>query len=187
MTDRALAVSYCGVPAHPRLVLNAGAPPPMGLPHEQTGEGFSAPWNTDVKAGFWIREAPRLRRWIAAAALVASSGAALAGSPMSGGYARASVCCGHGQLCQRRLRRAGPENPLQALVPQQMTAAGAWDALVSVHSRRGGARAAAVPGWLRQGTHRRRTMATYVVRILTEPQYQEAPAFRHQATTASWR
>jgi hypothetical protein len=38
-----------------------GAKPPMGPLHEQSWEGFSAPWNSDVKAGFhWMQEAIRL-------------------------------------------------------------------------------------------------------------------------------
>lgn len=72
------------------LVLNAGATPVMAPLHEQTWEDFSAVWNNDVKAGFhWIQEALRLPLARGTRVLVSSSGAAVAGSPLSGGYAGA--------------------------------------------------------------------------------------------------
>ena len=72
------------------LVLNAGATPAMAPIHEQTWEDFSAVWNNDVKAGFhWIQEALRLPLPRNSRVLVSSSGAAVAGSPLSGGYAGA--------------------------------------------------------------------------------------------------
>jgi NAD(P)-dependent dehydrogenase (short-subunit alcohol dehydrogenase family) len=52
VTDRALAASLLQEFQPTVLVLNAGAKPAMGPLHEQSWEGFSAPWNSDVKAGF---------------------------------------------------------------------------------------------------------------------------------------
>ena len=74
---------------HPSvLVLNAGASPKMAPIHEQTWEDFSAIWNHDVKAGFhWIQAALRLPLAKGSRVLVSSSGAAVVGSPLSGGYA----------------------------------------------------------------------------------------------------
>ena len=72
------------------LVLVAGAVPPIAPLHEQTWESFSVNWETDVHVTFnWLREA--LLRPLAPGSrvIVFSSGAALAGSPMSGGYAGA--------------------------------------------------------------------------------------------------
>jgi len=70
------------------LVLNAGASPKMAPIHEQTWEDFSAIWNHDVKAGFhWIQAALRLPLAKGSRVLVSSSGAAVVGSPLSGGYA----------------------------------------------------------------------------------------------------
>ncbi len=70
------------------LVLNAGASPKMAPIHEQSWEDFSAIWNHDVKAGFhWIQAALRLPLAKGSRVLVSSSGAAVVGSPLSGGYA----------------------------------------------------------------------------------------------------
>jgi len=72
------------------LVLNAGATPAMAPLHEQTWESFSKNWNTDVKAAFhWIQAALRLPLERGSRVLISSSGAAIAGSPLSGGYAGA--------------------------------------------------------------------------------------------------
>jgi len=74
------------------LVLNAGAAPAMAPVHEQTWESFGRNWEVDVRQAFtWIRTA--LTTPLAAGSLVVamSSGAALAGSPLSGGYAGAKA------------------------------------------------------------------------------------------------
>jgi NAD(P)-dependent dehydrogenase (short-subunit alcohol dehydrogenase family) len=72
------------------LVLNAGAMPALGLIHEQTWQGFSGTWNCDVKAGFhWLQAALALPLARGSRVLLGSSGAALNGSPLSGGYAGA--------------------------------------------------------------------------------------------------
>src|SRR5882672_11487573 len=90
VADRALATLLLQEFRPTVLVLNAGAVPPMGPLHEQTWEGFSAVWNSDVKAGFhWIQEAIRLPLARGSRVLVSSSGAAIGGSPLSGGYAGA--------------------------------------------------------------------------------------------------
>src|SRR5882672_8734131 len=72
------------------LVLNAGATPTMAPLHEQTWESFSKNWDTDVKATFhWIQSALRLPLDRGARVLLSASGAAIDGSPLSGGYAGA--------------------------------------------------------------------------------------------------
>lgn len=72
------------------LVLNAGASPLLRPIHEQTWETFSQNWHVDVKAAFtWLKEALTLPMPAGAQIVVVSSGAALRGSPMSGGYAGA--------------------------------------------------------------------------------------------------
>lgn len=72
------------------LVLNAGATPTMAPLHEQTWESFSKNWDTDVKATFhWIQAALRLPLERGSRVLISSSGAAVEGSPLSGGYAGA--------------------------------------------------------------------------------------------------
>src|SRR5262249_13333876 len=90
VTDAALAARILGEVRPSIVVLNAGATPHTAPIHEQTWEGFSAGWNTDVKAGLhWIQAALRLPLDPGSRVLIASSGAAVGGSPMSGGYAGA--------------------------------------------------------------------------------------------------
>lgn len=72
------------------LVLNAGAKPRMGLLNDLSWADFSAPWEHDVKAGlYWLQAALNTPLESGSRVLVVSSGAAVAGSPMSGGYAGA--------------------------------------------------------------------------------------------------
>src|ERR1700742_3468002 len=74
------------------VVLCAGAAPQMSPLQDQTWESFSQNWNADVAQAFhWIRHA--LRRPLAPGSTVVavSSGAAIKGSPLSGGYAGAKA------------------------------------------------------------------------------------------------
>jgi NAD(P)-dependent dehydrogenase (short-subunit alcohol dehydrogenase family) len=74
------------------LVLNAGVAPHMVPLQEQTWETFSRNWNADTRHVFtWTRAA--LREPLAPGSVVVamSSGAALVGSPLSGGYAGAKA------------------------------------------------------------------------------------------------
>jgi NAD(P)-dependent dehydrogenase (short-subunit alcohol dehydrogenase family) len=74
------------------VVLCAGAAPQMSPLQEQTWESFSQNWNVDVAQAFhWIRHA--LARPLAPGSTVIalSSGAAVNGSPLSGGYAGAKA------------------------------------------------------------------------------------------------
>ena len=70
------------------LVLVAGAQPAMNPLSQYDWEAFSQCWNVDVKATFhWLKEA--LNRRMEGRIIVFSSGAAIHGSPLSGGYAGA--------------------------------------------------------------------------------------------------
>jgi len=72
------------------LVLCGGAFPPTAPLHEQTWQQFAVNWETDVKIAFHFYKAALSRPLPAGATVVLiSSGAALAGSPNSGGYAGA--------------------------------------------------------------------------------------------------
>lgn len=74
------------------LVLVAGASPLMRPLQHHTWETFSANWNTDVHIAFhWLREALLKPLRPGSRVVVVSSGAALAGSPLSGGYAGAKA------------------------------------------------------------------------------------------------
>jgi NAD(P)-dependent dehydrogenase (short-subunit alcohol dehydrogenase family) len=72
------------------VVLAAGVRPQMGRLDEFSWETFSIPWNADTQAAFHLLKAA-LMVPLAAGSTVAivSSGAAVAGSPLSGGYAGA--------------------------------------------------------------------------------------------------
>jgi len=90
VADEALARSVIGDLRPTLLLLNAGVSPGLGALHEQTWEGFSRSWNNDVKAGFhWLQHALRLPLPKGSRVLLSSSGAAVNGSPLSGGYAGA--------------------------------------------------------------------------------------------------
>ncbi|OBF47529.1 short-chain dehydrogenase [Mycobacterium sp. 852002-50816_SCH5313054-b] len=74
------------------LVLVAGATPLIRPLQHHTWETFSANWNTDVRIAFhWLREALLKPLRPGSTVVVVSSGAALAGSPLSGGYAGAKA------------------------------------------------------------------------------------------------
>lgn len=74
------------------LAVVAGAAPPMHPIHQHTWETFSQPWDVDVRITFyWLREALSKPLRPGSRVLVMSSGAALAGSPLSGGYAGAKA------------------------------------------------------------------------------------------------
>lgn len=70
------------------LVLNAGAAPLSRPLHRHTWETFSRNWEVDVRQAFhWTREALLQPLEPGSAVIAFSSGAALFGSPISGGYA----------------------------------------------------------------------------------------------------
>lgn len=74
------------------VVLAAGAAPPMLPLLDQTWETFSTNWNVDVAQAFhWSRQALRQPLAPGSTVIALSSGAALAGSPLSGGYAGAKA------------------------------------------------------------------------------------------------
>ena len=74
------------------LVLNAGASPLMQPVHQQTWQSFSRNWEVDVQHVFgWVREALLLPLAPGSVVIAMSSGAALRGSPLSGGYAGAKA------------------------------------------------------------------------------------------------
>ena len=74
------------------VVLVAGATPLMRPLQQQTWETFSVNWQTDVRIAFqWLREALLKPLRPGSTVVVVSSGAALAGSPLSGGYAGAKA------------------------------------------------------------------------------------------------
>jgi NAD(P)-dependent dehydrogenase (short-subunit alcohol dehydrogenase family) len=74
------------------LIVVAGANPLPRPLQRHTWETFSVNWHTDVKIAFhWLREALLKPLRPGSRVIVISSGAALAGSPLSGGYAGAKA------------------------------------------------------------------------------------------------
>ena len=74
------------------LALVAGAAPLLRPVHLHTWETFSTNWHADVRLTFhWLREALLLPLRPGSRIIVMSSGAAVMGSPLSGGYAGAKA------------------------------------------------------------------------------------------------
>ncbi|MGW0069305.1 SDR family NAD(P)-dependent oxidoreductase [Streptosporangium sandarakinum] len=74
------------------LVLNAGAIPLPRPIHHHTWETFSRNWEVDVRHVFhWVRESLLLPLAPGSVVIAMSSGAAVHGSPISGGYAGAKA------------------------------------------------------------------------------------------------
>jgi NAD(P)-dependent dehydrogenase (short-subunit alcohol dehydrogenase family) len=74
------------------VALVAGAAPSLRPLHQQTWESFSTNWNSDVRLTFnWLREVLLLALRPGSQVIVMSSGAAIMGSPLSGGYAGAKA------------------------------------------------------------------------------------------------
>jgi len=108
------------------LVLVAGAIP-VSLPlHEQTWETFSRHWNADVRIAFgWLKAALLAPLRPGSRVVVVSSGAAVFGSPASGGYAGAKATQRFiAAYAADESRRAGLGISVTALLPA-MTPAGA--------------------------------------------------------------
>jgi NAD(P)-dependent dehydrogenase (short-subunit alcohol dehydrogenase family) len=91
-TDAATAVRLLDRYQPQSLILVAGANPVMRPLQEQTWETFSVNWHSDVRIAFhWLRAALLQPLRPGSRVVVVSSGAALAGSPLSGGYAGAKA------------------------------------------------------------------------------------------------
>ncbi|MUL76222.1 SDR family oxidoreductase [Mycolicibacterium sp. CBMA 226] len=74
------------------LVLNAGATPPAAPLSRQTWDTFSENWHTDTRHVFgWTKAALNAPLPSGSTVIAMSSGAALRGSPLSGGFAGANA------------------------------------------------------------------------------------------------
>ena len=130
ITDEKLARGVLADVRPSVLVLNAGPTPPMGALHELTWENFNRAWDVDVRAGFhWVQETLRLPLPRGSRVIIASSGAAVNGSPLSGSYAGAKrmlwLMASYANVVSAELDLG---IRFQALVLEQMTAAGGWKA-----------------------------------------------------------
>ena len=161
------------------LVLNAGATPLMAPLDRQTWESFSAIWNTDVKAGFhWVQAALSLPLAPGSRVLLASSGAAIGGSPLSGGYAGAKrmiwLMAAYADALARE-RSLGIR--FQALLPRQINGGTALGrSAAEAYARRKGLSTEAFLASLGKPFSLRQ-YGDYVAALLTDPAYEEAVAF----------
>jgi NAD(P)-dependent dehydrogenase (short-subunit alcohol dehydrogenase family) len=102
------------------LILVAGANPVMRPLQQQTWETFSVNWHTDVKIAFtWLREALVKPLPPGSRIVVMSSGAAINGSPASGGYAGAKATQRFiAEYAQQESRRAGLDITVTTVLPR---------------------------------------------------------------------
>jgi NAD(P)-dependent dehydrogenase (short-subunit alcohol dehydrogenase family) len=102
------------------VVLVAGARPLLRPLQQQSWETFSANWQTDVRVAFhWLRESLLRPLRPGSRVVILSSGAALAGSPLSGGYAGAKATQRFmGAYAQDEAARGGLGISFTTLLPQ---------------------------------------------------------------------
>jgi NAD(P)-dependent dehydrogenase (short-subunit alcohol dehydrogenase family) len=161
------------------LVLNAGATPRMGRLDQLSWADFTAPWEHDVKAGlYWLQAALNLPLKRGGRVLVVSSGAAVGGSPMSGGYGGAKRML---WFMAKYANGVAEQKDLgirfQAIVPQQMVGGtGVGDEGANAYARAVGIKpeeflarfGAPMPP---------REFGEKVVSVLDDPKYAEGFAF----------
>src|SRR6202011_215789 len=141
VTDEAAAHRILAEVRPDILALNAGAKPGAGRLDQLSWADFTAPWETDVRAGlYWLQAALNLPLEPGSRVLVGSSGAAVSGSPLSGGYAgakrmlwiMAKYANGVSQQKELGIR-------FQAIVPLQMVAnTGVGDEGANAYARAAG-------------------------------------------------
>jgi NAD(P)-dependent dehydrogenase (short-subunit alcohol dehydrogenase family) len=161
------------------LALIAGAPPPMGRLDELSWAEFTKVWDIDVKAGlFWMQAALTTPLAPGSRILVGSSGAAVNGSPLSGGYAGAKrmlwIMANYANGVSDEL---GLGLRFQALAPLQMVGGtGVGQVGAEAYAKRKGVTPEAFLAGFGTPMPPRR-FGDYVVSLLTEERYAEGLAF----------
>jgi NAD(P)-dependent dehydrogenase (short-subunit alcohol dehydrogenase family) len=161
------------------LVLNAGATPPMGPLHELSWENFNRAWEVDVKAGFyWLQETLRLPLPRGSRVIIASSGAALNGSPLSGSYAGAKRMLWLMALYANDVaRKLDLGIHFQAIIPQQIIGDTALGRVAGEAYARGKGISVEIFFAGFGAPLQPRKVGDHVVSILTEPRYATGVAF----------
>jgi NAD(P)-dependent dehydrogenase (short-subunit alcohol dehydrogenase family) len=123
------------------LVLNAGATPLPRPLHQHTWETFSQNWEVDVQHAFrWVREALLRPLDPGSTVITVSSGAALRGSPLSGGYAGAKAAIRFlTAYAADEAERAGLGIRFRCVLPQLTPATALGSAAVAAYAARQGA------------------------------------------------
>src|SRR5204863_22300 len=161
------------------LVLNAGAKPRMCRCDQLSWADFTATWETDVRAVlYWLQAALNLPLKPGSRVLVGSSGAAINGSPMSGGYGGAKRMLwfmakyANGVAQQKHLGIR-----FQAIVPQQIIGGtGVGDAGANAYARSMGITAEAFLAGF-GAPMPPREFGEKVVSVLEDPKYADGFAF----------
>jgi NAD(P)-dependent dehydrogenase (short-subunit alcohol dehydrogenase family) len=127
------------------LVLNAGAFPLPRPVQRHTWETFSRNWEVDVRHAFhWVREALLRPLEPGSTVIAVSSGAALRGSPLSGGYAGAKATIRFlAAYAADESRREGLGIRFVAVLPDLTPETGLGQAAVAAYAARAGADVAA--------------------------------------------
>jgi NAD(P)-dependent dehydrogenase (short-subunit alcohol dehydrogenase family) len=122
------------------LILNAGAVPHLGAIHEHTWESFSTNWHSDVKIAFhWLRAVLLAPLPPGSHVVAMSSGAALRGSAISGGYAGAKAAVRFiAQYAAEESRRAQLGIRVASVLPGLSPATDLGRAAVAGYARRSG-------------------------------------------------
>lgn len=161
------------------LILNAGAKPIMGRLDQISWESFSAPWEHDVKAGLhWLQAALNVPLRPGSRVLVVSSGAAVNGSPMSGGYGGAKRML---WLMAKYANRVSTQRELgicfQTIIPRQMVlGTGIGDSAASAYAKAQGITPEQFVTRFGAPMPPRR-FGENVVAVLNEPKYADGFAF----------
>jgi NAD(P)-dependent dehydrogenase (short-subunit alcohol dehydrogenase family) len=179
VTDETAAHRILGEIRPDILVLNAGAKPRMGRLDQLSWADFTATWETDVKAGlYWLQAALNLPLTRGSRVLVVSSGAAVNGSPMSGGYGGAKrMLWFMAQYANGISEQKDLGIRFQAIVPRQMVGGtGVGDTGASAYARALNIEPAE---FLKRfgAPMPPREFGEKVVAVLDDPQYSEGLAF----------
>jgi NAD(P)-dependent dehydrogenase (short-subunit alcohol dehydrogenase family) len=179
VTDETAAHRILGEVRPDILVLNAGAKPRMGRLDQLSWADFSATWETDVKAGlYWLQAALNLPLKAGCRVLVGSSGAAVNGSPMSGGYAGAKHMLRlMAKYANGIAKQKGLGVKFQAILPMQIIGGtGVGDEASSVYA---GAQGLSREAFLARfgAALPPRKFGEHVAALLTDPQYEAGVAF----------
>ncbi|HTJ70035.1 MAG TPA: SDR family oxidoreductase [Actinospica sp.] len=139
VTAEGLAESVLGEYRPSLLVLNAGAAPYVAPVQEQSWESFSRNWHVDTRHVFeWTKAALLLPLAPGSVVVSMSSGAAIAGSPLSGGYASAKAAIRYIRgYAADEAGRAGLGLRFTTVLPQ-LSPSGIGDPGVDAYAARGG-------------------------------------------------
>jgi NAD(P)-dependent dehydrogenase (short-subunit alcohol dehydrogenase family) len=169
------------------LALNAGATPRMGRLDQLSWADFTAPWETDTKAGlYWMQAALNLPLAPGARVLVGSSGAAENGSPLSGGYAGAKrMLWLMAKYANGVAKQKGLGIRFQAIVPQQIIGGtGVGDKASSAYAQAMGIDREAFLARFGAPMPPRK-FGDHLVAVLDDPQYATGIAFGLKGDTVT--